>query len=229
MLSKHQVLDILEAQPWECNLISGLQIQRVSEARNLLVVFCAKELENSYFSDLLNLISNHKFLIDRSTATAIYSILIALEVGYTSGQVFQILSVAGLFHDIGLTEMDQSICQLPLDKLTAEEKSLYLTHPARGQEALRQFPDMSNGVLQLVLEHHEDQSESGFPMSASKFSQHPLSEVFQLACLISELSFGNSEIKGSPIAFANYIEQTPIERIGLKPLLALRRLLCGHS
>ncbi len=81
--------------------------------------------------------------------------------GYPSKEVNQ-LTLMGLLHDIGKTEISDDILTAPR-KLTDNEFQIMQSHPAIGAELLSAcgFDDQ---VVRVALEHHEKNDGSGYPL-----------------------------------------------------------------
>ena len=74
------------------------------------------------------------------------------------------LSVAGLYHDLGLALLPSHLQDKPPEKMTADELKLYQQHPILSLEALKtRGLTMSEVVLRAITEHHERSNGSGFP------------------------------------------------------------------
>jgi len=76
-------------------------------------------------------------------------------------QTIREAGAAGLMHDIGKSLMRLNVLNKP-GKLTAEEFEIAKTHPQDGWRLL-QGANVSAGVLQVALHHHEKVDGSGYP------------------------------------------------------------------
>jgi putative nucleotidyltransferase with HDIG domain len=76
-------------------------------------------------------------------------------------QAIREAGAAGLMHDIGKTMMRLNVLN-KRGKLTAEEFEIAKMHPEDGWRLL-QSTDVSTGVLQVALHHHEKFDGSGYP------------------------------------------------------------------
>jgi putative nucleotidyltransferase with HDIG domain len=76
-------------------------------------------------------------------------------------QAIREAGAAGLMHDIGKTRMRLDVLN-KRGKLTAEEFEIAKMHPEDGWRLL-QSADVSTGVLQVALHHHEKFDGSGYP------------------------------------------------------------------
>ncbi len=89
------------------------------------------------------------------------------------------LGLAGLFHDVGLTQISDEIVQ-KRDPLTPEERDLLRKHPCLGYRLLKGNSELPLATVRLVLEHHELADGSGYPQRLPLKRQHPLSRLLSL-------------------------------------------------
>jgi hypothetical protein len=72
------------------------------------------------------------------------------------------VSIAALFHDIGLLHIDPELLAPSHVMSDAERRYLY-THPMTAYLLLREFPELPQQIADAVLEHHERMDGSGYP------------------------------------------------------------------
>jgi HD-GYP domain-containing protein (c-di-GMP phosphodiesterase class II) len=70
--------------------------------------------------------------------------------------------MAGMLHDLGKAAMPQDVLNKP-GKLTPEEFEIIKTHPRRGYEMLIDGANVSDGVKDVCLHHHERYDGTGYP------------------------------------------------------------------
>jgi HD-GYP domain-containing protein (c-di-GMP phosphodiesterase class II) len=74
------------------------------------------------------------------------------------------MALAGLLHDIGISELPAEIQALDPEKMTPAQFEIYKTHPERSLKLIRSrkiiIPD---SVAKAVLQHHELYNGSGYP------------------------------------------------------------------
>ena len=70
--------------------------------------------------------------------------------------------MAGMLHDLGKAAMPQDVLNKP-GKLTPEEFDIIKTHPRRGFEMLLEGANVSDGVKDVCLHHHERYDGTGYP------------------------------------------------------------------
>ena len=100
-------------------------------------------------------------------------------LGYT-GQEWQDLILTGLLHDIGKTQIPLEILNKP-GKLTAEEMDIMQQHTTRGYKLLRDKPNIPNGILHGILQHHERFDGSGYPLALPGEQIHKYAKIIAVA------------------------------------------------
>ena len=86
---------------------------------------------------------------------------IAKEIGMDEEQVRDV-TIAGLFHDIGKTEIEQIYSITDESALLVEEMNSVRQHPNKGYDILKRH-GYNEKICQAVLHHHENCDGSGFP------------------------------------------------------------------
>jgi len=136
---------------------------------------------------LLSLLSNHTdYLYAHSLGVAMFSVMIAKQLGWQSPQTLFKLAFAGLFHDIGKKEISPEILSKSRSLLTQQERALYESHTTRGMEILQSLKTAPTEVIQVAYEHHEDVLGQGFPQGLSKIKLHPFSLIVSVANVFCE-------------------------------------------
>lgn len=90
-------------------------------------------------------------------------------------EIIQSLGIAGLFHDISFGQVEDNFKSLffkPIADMSAEEMTLYKTHPKIGAEILQDKDFASPEVIDLVLSHEERLNGGGYPNKISKLEIH---------------------------------------------------------
>jgi HD-GYP domain-containing protein (c-di-GMP phosphodiesterase class II) len=86
------------------------------------------------------------------------------------------VGLAGLFHDLGLTQLREELVNKP-DPLDDEEREILKRHPTLGFRLLKKNPEIPLDSLRLILEHHESADGSGYPQGIPLSRQHPYSRI----------------------------------------------------
>lgn len=125
-----------------------------------------------------------------SMSTCIIAIMIAEEMEITQGSVFEKLAMASLLHDIGLYHLPQrEFLKKPKHEWSAEEVLLYESHPVRSIEAIRDIKEVTQDVLIMIVEHHENALGTGFPKKIRDVKISPLGRILVVANYFADLLF----------------------------------------
>ncbi len=211
--------------------VEGVDKESLGEAQDFLNLTISTISESKETVDLLNLLNTHSdYIYAHSVGVAMYAAMIARKMGYESNQVFFKLSMAGIFHDIGKKEIDREILEKPRHLLSAKERRLVETHASRSQEILMAVRNISEEIIQIVYEHHEDSSGQGYPLAKAKKEQHPLSKILQTANLFLEHALKGPNNPGmSGTAATEYILRIYNARLDPECIKALKLLFPNAS
>lgn len=102
------------------------------------------------------------YTFKHSVDVATMAMIVAKTCGFSKLDIYEI-GMAGLLHDIGKSKIPNEILNKP-GKLTFEEFDLMKKHPTFGFEILKGRKDIAERVKQGVLQHHEKENGSGYPV-----------------------------------------------------------------
>ena len=114
----------------------------------------------SVFDMLHNIEDYNDSTYSHSLNVALISNVIGNWIGYNE-QDLEVLTLAGLLHDIGKLMIPEDILKKP-DKLTDEEFQLIKLHPIMGYDLIKD-EDLDPRIKEAVLKHHERCDGSGYP------------------------------------------------------------------
>lgn len=136
-------------------------VQRVNNDQLDLVTSLANALD-----------SRDHYTMNHSNEVARYSLKIAQNMGL-SIEICKNVQMGGLLHDIGKIGIPESILNKP-GNLTDDEFSRIQTHPIIGFQMMDHITSFhDNGVLDIILYHHERYDGKGYPKGL-KGEQIPL-------------------------------------------------------
>ncbi|MCB0350736.1 MAG: HD domain-containing protein [Bdellovibrionales bacterium] len=206
--------------------LNGVDKESFTYAREFLTSSIGVLAENFDAKALIeSLNSKSDALYNHSLGVAIYAILIARKLGFTSSQVFFKLGLAGLFHDIGKNEIPPELFWKSRPLLTAQERTLVDSHPDRTYKILSKASFVPTDVIRLAHEHHEDMKGTGRPRGLTKGELHPLSKIVITANLFVERVIKTRETVAMPIqqAFKD-METIYGDALDLETMTALKAL-----
>lgn len=97
---------------------------------------------------------------------------------YSQKQIKQ-LAIAGLFHDIGKLKINDNIINKP-GKLTDEEFKKIKEHSIYGYNILKETVGISKNISLAVLQHHEREDGSGYPLGLKGNQIHEYAKIIAI-------------------------------------------------
>ena len=135
-----------------------------AECSDMMLENCESLFKSKTSLELLDMLANMKNLEDPTYSHSLNVALIARSLGKWlkfSREDLNVLTLAGLLHDIGKTQIPEEILNKP-DKLTDEEYEIMKTHPLAGKKILNN-KKFDSRILAATLQHHERSDGSGYP------------------------------------------------------------------
>ncbi|HLD99825.1 MAG TPA: HD domain-containing phosphohydrolase [Bdellovibrionota bacterium] len=167
----------------------GINREAFENAQEYVEGAVSLSLEYAGAQDLITVLNSHADqLYAHSLGVALYGVMIARHLDWNSSQTLYKVSLGGLFHDIGMKEIDPGIFQKPRLSMTQEEIALFESHPRRGYELLSQLAFIPEEVQLIAYQHHEDMIGQGYPLRLQKTKIFPLARVIAVAdryCLLA--------------------------------------------
>lgn len=109
----------------------------------------------------VNALSNYEeWIYTHSINVAMISIMIAVEMGYSDEELFNI-GLGALMHDVGMLLVPKSIIEKK-SKLTDYEMNIVKQHCELGKSSLEGF-NLSHEYIDIIMQHHERLDGSGYP------------------------------------------------------------------
>ncbi|MNK07461.1 HD domain protein [compost metagenome] len=137
---------------------------------------------------VINMMANlNDELIRHSMMVSAVSVIIARAMKWTMTQNLEKLALGALLHDVGMKELPEEILDMPRHAMTREQLSLYESHVYRGVEILRTMPSISDDIISMALEHHENAAGQGYPRRVRDSKMNPFARVVALADCFSDI------------------------------------------
>ena len=99
-------------------------------------------------------------------------------LGYSQKEIKQ-LALSGLFHDIGKLKIDENIINKP-GSLTDEEFEKIKKHSIYGYNILKETVGISKNISLAILQHHEREDGSGYPLGLKGNEIHEYAKVIAI-------------------------------------------------
>lgn len=166
-------------------------------------------------------------LIRHSMMTTAISVIIARSMRWTLAHNLEKLALGALLHDVGLKEIPEELIDMPRHAMSREQVEIYESHVYRGVEILRSMPSISDDILAIVMEHHENAAGQGYPRHIRDIKMNPFSRIVALAdCFVDIITqSGSNPNPKTAQAALQFIELTLGQPFHKVAYLALKQAL----
>ncbi len=110
---------------------------------------------------LLTLKEHNEYAYVHSVNVGIISMLLAKKMGLKENELREV-GMGAFLHDVGKINMPAEMIW-KMDGETEEEKKVIREHPMFGHSILKKTEGIPEGVLDIVLKHHEHYNGTGYP------------------------------------------------------------------
>lgn len=204
---KHKMLDISEGGKIEMLELYSISDELIEAINN----------KSELFSFLNNLQSFDDYTYTHCINVSLVSYTLGQWLGYDSEEL-QHISVAGLLHDIGKTQVDIDILSKERD-LTPEEFGEVKKHSVYGFRIVEN-QNIPNNVKMAILMHHERIDGSGYPMGAKGDDINEYAKIIAIAdiydAMTSERPYRN---KYCPFSVIETFEKDYLGKLDTKFLM----------
>jgi HD-GYP domain-containing protein (c-di-GMP phosphodiesterase class II) len=121
------------------------------------------------------------------TNVSSYCIILAQKLGIKEQFDLRKIAAAAMLHDVGKRFIPAHILTKS-DHVSAEERAIIETHPARGYTELCQKPGLNFGQLMMVYQHHERVDGSGYPVRILKDEIHPWARILAIVDVFDSMT-----------------------------------------
>ncbi|NUM88219.1 MAG: HD domain-containing protein [Bdellovibrionales bacterium] len=145
--------------------------------------------------------------IEHSIIVGTVATMFALAIGFVDENLLADITVAALFHDVGLVKVKPEVVAKPERTWSASERKEYEQHVMSSLEILRESASQFDPrVFRMIKEHHENYDGSGFPEGLKGAQIDELSQLIHMANLFDRLCTGKQTAQDlSPAEAFDYI------------------------
>ncbi|MBF0313191.1 MAG: HD domain-containing protein [Oligoflexia bacterium] len=175
---------------------------------------------------LVKMSTQAKNIIEHSINVAILSVYLAHHLGLKQQLILETAFLGGLLHDFGKTFIDASL----YDEGNAQMlENALKDHPNQGRDALKNLKGISEEVLRIIEEHHENVDGSGHPLAKKGQLIYDLTKIVSIANAFDNfIRSGQGSLKERSIAAVNALERDKNHRFDPQKLpKAIRALRLG--
>ncbi|MFA6238021.1 MAG: response regulator [Bacteriovorax sp.] len=136
--------------------------------------------KKSFMKALEDLNSFSPSIVEHSMLVSLLGSAIALESKSFDNKTVSLVSLVGLYHDLGLKELPERLSSHDTQALP-EDQTLYEGHSQIGSQLLVSIRGIPETVYQAVLHHHELCDGSGYPFGIGRVKINPVARIIALA------------------------------------------------
>lgn len=147
--------------------------------RKLVLPLYEKFSDNKVdLNEILKLTNEVDYMYHHAVTVCVLSSFIGKKLGLTKAEGIQ-LAIASLLADCGMSKILTSVLQ-KRDALTNTEFDEVKKHSMYSYNMLKDLPGISEGILLGVLQHHERNDGSGYPLKLSQAKIHRYSKIISV-------------------------------------------------
>lgn len=146
------------------------------------------------------------YTFNHSLNVSMLATMLGKWLGYSMKQIKQ-LALTGLFHDIGKLKVPDNIINKP-GELTELEFGKIKEHPIYGYNILKETVGISNNISLGVLQHHEREDGSGYPLGLKGNEIHEYAKIIAVCDTYDAITSNRVyKPKSSPFFAAEILEE----------------------
>jgi HD-GYP domain-containing protein (c-di-GMP phosphodiesterase class II) len=163
-------------------------LKRCKEIADEILTVAGK---NSNIYDEILALRNSQEDIEHSVLVGTMAAMFGMALGYSDEALLADLTVAAIFHDIGLVRVKPEVMAKPELKWNPQEREEYQRHADSSVEILRESgADFHPRVYRMIAQHHERYDGGGFPKGLRGAAIEEHSGVIHLANFFDRLCTG---------------------------------------
>lgn len=171
--------------------------------------------------------SYDQYTYHHSINVAFYSMLTAKWTGLSERQVKEAIQ-AGMLHDIGKSRIPSEIINKK-GKLEEEEFALVKKHPTIGYNLAKAVPELSREVLRGILQHHEREDGSGYPLGVTGNQIGTIAKIVAVADVYDALTSQRSyKPRQTPFRTFQLLERTGLGQFDTCTLLTFLKNIASY-
>ena len=215
--SVRELVTGLLGESYSKHLSEGKKV--VEHTRKIVSEFIMLSNPAQWYVRLMNEIGQKRDAYSHAGTVASLAVLfsIALKIGRPED-----LAIAGLFHDLGMHSLPDSLQDKREEAMRPEEKAAYQKHPAASLDIVKArrlvVPD---SVLKAIAQHHERFNGSGFPEQLSYRRFSPEAQILAMADRFDYLTRTQASV--SPLSPDQAFRQMEMEFIADPELIRILR------
>ena len=171
---KYEVLaDKLDNTFTDIKIGKKIVLTEINEEVDDLIIEIQKN--NNILGRMRELEEKDDYTFNHSLNVSMLATALGKWLGYSQKEIKQ-LAIAGLFHDIGKLKIRDDIINKP-GKLSETEYKEIKEHTIYGYNILKETVGISKNISLAVLQHHEREDGSGYPLGLNSSQIHEYAKI----------------------------------------------------
>lgn len=196
--------------------------------KNLLALLEKLDKDPSEIITIHHYASKGDYLFHHAVSVGLLSAYLGRKLNYTKPEEIQ-LGIAGMLADSGMAKVPNGI----LDKkgpLTSTEFDEIKSHSLYSYQMIKDIPGVTDAMLLGVLQHHEREDGSGYPMAISSQKLHKFSKVIAVIDVFHAMTTERYyKQKQSPYKVLEAVMKDSFGKFDIKIVQALANLIANFS
>lgn len=148
------------------------------EVRKLVLPLVDLTVTKKELISLHHYCTKNEYIYYHAVAVSVLCAAVGKKMKLSRGEIIQ-LGIAGLLADAGMAKLPFNVFEKS-GPITLQEFEEVKKHPILGYKLLEDVPGFSKGVLIAILQHHEREDGSGYPMSIKGDKIHLFSKIIAI-------------------------------------------------
>lgn len=211
-------------QGWQ----SGLKVDILVIRKTLLPLMEKLEEDPNEIISIHHYATKQDYIFHHAVSVGVLSAYLGMQLKYAKAEVIQ-LGIAGMMADSGMSKIPYATLNKQ-GALTNQEFEEIKKHPLYSYNMLKELPGVTDGVLLGVLQHHEREDGSGYPMSFTTKKLHKFSRVISVVDVFHAMTSERTyKQKQSPYRVIELISKDEFGKFDITIVKTLTNLIANFT
>ncbi len=152
----------------------------LSQAEDVAGIVTESILQNKFvLAGLTTMKQKNRYLYEHALSSSVLMVTFADTLGFNKDKQRE-LGLGAMLYDLGMLNVPSQIVNLP-GKLSGQQYEVVKRHVKYGHAILQKYPQISEDILLMIIEHHERLDGSGYPFG---LSGEEISPVGKMAAIV---------------------------------------------
>jgi putative nucleotidyltransferase with HDIG domain len=190
-VESHKKCEILHTHTAQCVqelLTENVTGEKINQVKEIIAETLPLMLENSGETNkvMIQVLSHDYYTYTHSVGVSTYAMGFANYLKLKEEDLNKI-GIGGLLHDLGKKNVPLDIINKP-GKLTDKEFKIMQNHPQWGVDLLQEVGETDEGILSILLQHHEKQHGGGYPNNLNGNQIHLYAQITTISDIFNALT-----------------------------------------